>query len=881
MPPPTLLVKGSLILSDEKKMAKANRDLPINYIMAFIKNRMYEYGHTGADLKDRIIIIRAETGSGKSTVLPVEVFRILRNKTTPLSQKYIGKNIICTQPRILTAIALANDVSGRDWNPDIILGKTVGYQTGPSSNKPNAGLIFATAGVLLVQLENLSDDEIMTIYKFILVDEAHERSQDCDLLLMYLKNFYIRNRGNKDLPFLILTSATFDVHLYTKYFNIELENTIEITGRAHPIYEHWPTKDISDYIVGSIETAIKIHEENHDDENDKCDILIFTPGIKQIELIKEGLEKKNKTYCHQDSKYSPFLILTINRDNIILQSDDFNIMFIKPKFLPKVENKTVKRRIIIATIVAETGLTVDTLKYVIDCGWNKCEEVYQPYDFSGLLTKPAPRSKIQQRKGRAGRLFPGHFYPLYTKNTYELLNVQQFSDFINSGIKKKFLSIVKEQQKQKILMRQFSEFRIEDITLLEPPQIESFITSNTTANFLGFISENAPLPKQWPPNFSNENLFGFDEGYGLTKLGYIASNINSISIESIKMILLSFVYNIAIEDMINIASIMNVGNLFNIKDRKKYILYDIDCVCNSIPNCYKIYNILTNLEHSTIGGKNKKHKHTQKKTMELKNSFIDGVEDKNKEIKLLTLKLLFSDHFIESLLVFEYFIDNIQNIDTDNFSGGGPYDDFSGGAYDDNNSAFDPYGIYLHGGATTTHIPKINSTRQWCEDNGLEYTNLIESLTKRNEIIEELYSVGIDPYKNESFKLKTLLNDAKNKDDIILIVNTIKNIKQCIYGGYYNNLLKLNPEDNSYYNNQNIKIKLSEPFIKSATLANNNLTEYKAKWILTNAIKFEQIKSPNPATPDPLLYTLQANKISILDGFIYPNFELLKPKCKM
>jgi HrpA-like RNA helicase len=868
MPPPTLLVKGSLILSDEKKMAKANRDLPINYIMAFIKNRMPEYGHNGADLKDRIIIIRAETGSGKSTVLPVEVFRILRNKTTPQSQKYIGKNIICTQPRILTAIALANDVSGRDWNPDIILGKTVGYQTGPSSNKPNAGLIFATAGVLLVQLENLSDNEIMSMYKFILVDEAHERSQDCDLLLMYLKNFYIRNKGNKDLPFLILTSATFDVHLYTKYFNIGLENTIEITGRAYPINEHWPEDDISDYIVGSIETAISIHEKNHDDESDKCDILIFTPGIKQIELIKEGLEKKNKTYCENDSKYSPFLILTINRDNIILQSDDFNIMFIKPKFLPKVENKTVKRRIIIATIVAETGLTVDTLKYVIDCGWNKCEEVYQPYDFSGLLTKPAPRSKIEQRKGRAGRLFPGHFYPLYTKKTYDLLNSQQFSDFINGGIKKKFLSIVKEQQRQKIFMKQDSEFCIEDITLLEPPQIESFIISNTTANFLGFVSECAPLPKQWPPNLSNENIFGFNEGYGLTKLGYIASNIYSIPMESIKMVMLGLVYNISIEDIINIASIMHIGQIFSIKERKKYIFHEMDVICNSIPNLYKINDIITNT--GTIGGKKKKRQHIKsKKIASLKNNLTNYKEDVNKEIKLLTLKLLFSDHFIESLLIFEYFIDNINNINEESI-GGGSYDD---------DSLFDSsYGVYLHFGGSK--ISKY-STKQWCDDNGLEYINLIEALSKRNEIIEELYSINIDPYKNESFKLKTLLENAKNKDDIKLIVDTIKNIKQCIYGGYYNNLLRLNSEDNSYYNNQGIKIKLSEPFIKSAMFASHNLTEYKAKWVITNAIKFEQIKSPNPNIPDPLLYALQANKISILDGFVYPNFEFLKPKCKI
>jgi hypothetical protein len=97
---PTLLVKGSLSLSDKAKMAKANRDLPINYIILWLKKRMPEYGYNKANLEDRILIVRAETGSGKSTVLPVEVFRILRNKDTPISEKYTGQMVICTQPRI-------------------------------------------------------------------------------------------------------------------------------------------------------------------------------------------------------------------------------------------------------------------------------------------------------------------------------------------------------------------------------------------------------------------------------------------------------------------------------------------------------------------------------------------------------------------------------------------------------------------------------------------------------------------------------------------------------------------------------------------------------------------------------------------------------------
>ena len=915
MPSPTLLVKGSLVLANEAKMSKANRDLPVNYIISWIKNRMPEFGHNKANLEDRILVVRAETGSGKSTVLPVEVFRILRSKTTPLSERYIGKNVICTQPRVLTAIALANDVSGRAWNPDIILGKTVGYQTGPSSNKPTAGLLFATAGVLSVQLENQSDADIMSMYKFILVDEAHERSQDCDLMLMYLKNFYIRNKGNKDLPFLLLTSATFDIKRYATYFDISLDNTVEVIGRAYPIYEHWPKSDIINYVDESVIKAIQIHEENIDDSDDKCDILIFAPGMKHIETIKTQLEEKNETYCEPNSKHSPFLILVINRENINSQADDFNIMFIKPHLLPKIKGKTVKRRIIIATIVAETGLTVDTLKYVIECGWNKSDEAYQPYEISGLITRPAPKSKIKQRKGRAGRMFPGEFYPLYTQESYELLDEQQLPDFITGGIKKKYLAIVKEQQKQKILMHQFPDFRIEDVTLLDPPPMESFIMANSSAALLGFIAENAPLPKQWPPNLSDENLFGIETGFGLTKLGHIASNINSISIESIRMILLSYIYDIAIEDMINIAAIMTVDNIFNIEERKKkHEPCGIDILFNSIPHYKKIINYINTKknrpeieqiesEGQFSGGKKKKKKKKLTNAVAAAAAAPNVEKNMEKELDYITIKLLISDNYIEHLLMFEYFIEELNNFHKKHGGAAAAADDATAkdtpiDIADVGDDSEDVGDVAADVGDVAAEVGDVaaddtsdfftenlkyfvdieeRSFQNWCQSIGFEYSTMINALSKRNEIIDELYSVGINPYNNDSFKLKNILNDY-DSGNVQFLINTIKEIKSCIYGGYYNNLLKLNEADNSYYNNQNIKIKLHEPFIKSAMLKSHNFAEYKPKWIISNLLILNQVSSPDLEKPAPLLYQIEANKISILDGFIYPDFDRYLPK---
>src|SRR5690348_12329754 len=94
---PTLLVPGSLKVPDEPKVT------PIDYIVNWVKTRMPEFGGRGGALADRILIVQSETGSGKSTVMPVYLFRILRDKDTHRGQKYIGPTVLCTQPRVLTA----------------------------------------------------------------------------------------------------------------------------------------------------------------------------------------------------------------------------------------------------------------------------------------------------------------------------------------------------------------------------------------------------------------------------------------------------------------------------------------------------------------------------------------------------------------------------------------------------------------------------------------------------------------------------------------------------------------------------------------------------------------------------------------------------------
>ena len=245
MPPPTLLVKGSLSGAiGEKNKHK----VPIDYIIDRIKSKMYEYNRIKpTSVDDRIFIIRSETGSGKSTVLPAYVFRLLRGQYTGAKTQLSTAGVICTQPKILTAQALAWDQANDSNYPDLQLGITVGYQSGPFNDKPTSGLIYSTAGILLMQFQKWEDGDIMEKYKFIIIDEAHERSLEIDSLLMYLKKFMLRNITNPRLPFVLLASATLPVEKYKSYFGISDDNIIGVTGRAYPIKDIYMTNYTLDY----------------------------------------------------------------------------------------------------------------------------------------------------------------------------------------------------------------------------------------------------------------------------------------------------------------------------------------------------------------------------------------------------------------------------------------------------------------------------------------------------------------------------------------------------------------------------------------------------------------------------------------------------------
>lgn len=538
---PTLLVAGNL----RGAAGRASPDaVPVEYIIGLVRREMPEFGGPApAAFANRVFIVRSKTGSGKSTVLPAYLFRLLRSEKTDKAVKLAGPGVICTQPRILTAQTLARDQGADGAYPDLVLGVTVGYQTGPLNEKPASGLIYATAGTLLAQLRTMPDADIMARYRFIVVDEAHERSLDIDALLMRLKAFLRRNLGNPRLPFVILASATLPLAKYWRYFELggdpdDSANVVEVEGRAFSVEVRWPRVGTNDYPREAARTALEIHEQNPDDPPAEADILVFVPGKAEIRGVVDALAAANLKFRAPGSATPPFLVLAIDSEVVAAGGRDYRLLKEDPGRLavPSKDGKTFlrpSRRIVVSTVVAETGLTIETLKYVVDCGWSRVQEVYYPGRYRGIVTRPAPRSRIEQRKGRAGRRFPGVFYPLYTKGVFDALGEEQLPEAVLEGVGPIFLDIATAAAAAAAAA---GRFRVENIDMLDAPPVDALAAALEEAVVFGYL-RFAPGGPAAPA------------GHVLTRLGAAAARLSYLQMHHAQTLFAGYLWRVSLRDL--------------------------------------------------------------------------------------------------------------------------------------------------------------------------------------------------------------------------------------------------------------------------------------------------------------------------------------------
>ncbi|MEQ4618084.1 MAG: ATP-dependent RNA helicase HrpA [Corticimicrobacter sp.] len=367
---------------------------------------------------NQVVIVSGETGSGKTTQLPKICLELGRAAG--------GRMIAHTQPRRLAATSVAKRIAEELNTP---MGETVGYQIRFNDRSSAATAIkLMTDGILLAETQR---DPLLRRYDTIIIDEAHERSLNIDFLLGYLKQILPRRPDLK----LIITSATIDAERFARHFGATPDRpapVIEVSGRLYPVEVRYRPIASDRYRQGSDDDDAagskaeardrSTSGRGQDDEErdlidaivdavDECarhgagDVLVFLPGEREIREAAESLRKHHPP----GTEVLPLFAR-------LSQAEQEQI------FRPRGN----ARRIVLATNVAETSLTVPGIRYVIDSGLARVKRYSWRNKVEQLRIEPVSRASANQRAGRCGRLGPGVCIRLYDEP--DLLGRPAFTD---------------------------------------------------------------------------------------------------------------------------------------------------------------------------------------------------------------------------------------------------------------------------------------------------------------------------------------------------------------------------------------------------------------------------------------------------------------------
>jgi len=338
--------------------------LPVSQRKAEIQKLLSEH---------QVIVVAGETGSGKTTQLPKMCLELGFGNLGMIGH---------TQPRRIAARSVAARIAEE---LETELGGLVGYKVRFNDQiSDDTQIKLMTDGILLAEIQN---DRFLNQYSCLIIDEAHERSLNNDFILGYLKQLLPRRRDLK----LIITSATIDVERFSKHFNNA--PIIEVSGRTYPVevrYRPVVEEDDQDQLQGILNAVDELQAEG------RGDILIFMNGEREIRDTAEALQKQNLKH----TEILPlFARLSAQEQNKIFHQSGLN-------------------RIVLATNVAETSLTVPGIKYVIDPGTARISRYSYRTKVQRLPIEPISQASANQRKGRCGRVSEGICIRLYSEEDF-------------------------------------------------------------------------------------------------------------------------------------------------------------------------------------------------------------------------------------------------------------------------------------------------------------------------------------------------------------------------------------------------------------------------------------------------------------------------------
>lgn len=432
-------LKSQLDAAESKanSIEESRKNLPVAKYRGDLIKALEEY---------QCMVIVGETGSGKSTQIP----RFLHD--AGYSKK--GK-IACTQPRRIAAMSLATRVA-EEFGCKV--GNEIGYSIRFEENTNEKTIIkYLTDGKLL---RDFLTDPTLSDYSALMIDEAHERTLSTDILFGLIKDVA---KLRPDLKILI-SSATLDAEKFSKYFDdCPIFN---IPGRTHPVEVFYTGQPEANYLAAAITTTFQIHLSQP-----AGDILVFLTGEEEIQNMADSL---TETARKLGSKAPELIVRPVYAS---LPSEE------QAKIFEPTPPKA--RKVVLATNIAETSLTIDGIVYVIDPGFVKQNEYNARTGMSSLVVTPCSRASANQRAGRAGRNRPGKCFRLMTRHSF-------YNDMPESTppeILRTNLNSVT------LLLKSLGINDLLHFDFLDPPAPDAIVKSLELLYCLGSISANGAITK--------------------------------------------------------------------------------------------------------------------------------------------------------------------------------------------------------------------------------------------------------------------------------------------------------------------------------------------------------------------------------------------------
>ncbi len=404
----------------------------------------------------QVIIVCGETGSGKTTQLPKIALALGRGKLNyPEGQR--GKLIGHTQPRRIAASSVAKRIAEELKTS---LGDVVGYKVRFQDRlSRDASVKLMTDGILLAETQT---DPLLQAYDTIIIDEAHERSLNIDFLLGYLRQLLPRRPDLK----IVVTSATIDAQRFAGYFASSQgpAPVIMVSGRMFPVEQRYrPFEESRDYdLNNAIADAV---DELWLSPHSAGDILIFLPGEREI---REAADHLRKHLAHQPLNRTAEVLPLFAR---LSQAEQDRIF-----------DGHTGRRIVLATNVAETSLTVPGIRYVVDAGTARVKRYSFRSKVEQLMVEPVSQAAANQRAGRCGRVADGICIRLYDEQDF--LGRQRFTD--PEILRSSLAAVI-------LRMKALRLGSVEDFAFIEPPQRRAITDGYQLLAELGAVDDDNEL----------------------------------------------------------------------------------------------------------------------------------------------------------------------------------------------------------------------------------------------------------------------------------------------------------------------------------------------------------------------------------------------------